>query len=89
MQGVAHATHRRSVMVVNRKHMERVPFDIAPYRILAYPDPLTAKPAELEVRGGCWFERDGLRVHLGVESDFRPARKAHPALAVTGIMPQP
>jgi catechol 2,3-dioxygenase-like lactoylglutathione lyase family enzyme len=47
--------------------------------------PRVPKPAELEVRGGCWFERDGLRVHLGVEKDFRPAKKAHPALAVTGI----
>jgi catechol 2,3-dioxygenase-like lactoylglutathione lyase family enzyme len=43
------------------------------------------KPAELAGRGGCWFELDGVRVHLGVERDFRPARKAHPALVVTGI----
>ena len=47
--------------------------------------PRVAKPPELAVRGGCWFERDGLRVHLGVEDDFRPARKAHPALAVSGL----
>ncbi len=47
--------------------------------------PRVAKPAELEVRGGCWFERGDLRIHLGVEEDFRPARKAHPALAVSGI----
>ena len=47
--------------------------------------PRVAKPAELAARGGCWFERDGLRVHLGVDSDFRPARKAHPALAVRGL----
>jgi catechol 2,3-dioxygenase-like lactoylglutathione lyase family enzyme len=47
--------------------------------------PRVPKPAELAARGGCWFERDGLRVHLGVEQDFRPARKAHPALAVDGI----
>jgi len=47
--------------------------------------PRVPKPAELAARGGCWFERGGLRVHLGVEEDFRPARKAHPALAVTGI----
>ncbi len=47
--------------------------------------PRVPKPPELEVRGGCWFEREGLRVHLGVEDDFRPARKAHPALAVDGI----
>lgn len=44
-----------------------------------------AKPAELSRRGGVWFEQDGLRLHLGVEDDFRPARKAHPALEVTGI----
>ncbi len=47
--------------------------------------PRVAKPPELAVRGGCWFERAGLRVHLGVEDDFRPARKAHPALAVSGL----
>jgi catechol 2,3-dioxygenase-like lactoylglutathione lyase family enzyme len=47
--------------------------------------PRVPKPPELEVRGGCWFERGALRVHLGVEADFRPARKAHPALAVRGI----
>ncbi|HEX7444484.1 MAG TPA: VOC family protein [Acidimicrobiales bacterium] len=47
--------------------------------------PRVAKPPELAVRGGCWFERGGLRVHLGVEDDFRPARKAHPALAVSGL----
>ena len=47
--------------------------------------PRVAKPPELAARGGCWFERGGLRVHLGVEDDFRPAKKAHPALAVTGI----
>ncbi len=43
------------------------------------------KPPELAVRGGCWFEREGAKVHLGVEEDFRPARKAHPALAVSGL----
>jgi len=39
----------------------------------------TAKPPELAKRGGCWFESGGVRVHLGVEPDFRPAKKAHPA----------
>jgi catechol 2,3-dioxygenase-like lactoylglutathione lyase family enzyme len=33
-------------------------------------------------RGGCWFEAGAVAVHLGVEEDFRPARKAHPALVV-------
>ena len=38
------------------------------------------KPAELAKRGGAWFESGPLQVHLGVETDFRPAAKAHPAL---------
>ena len=38
------------------------------------------KPPELAKRGGCWFESGPVQVHLGVESDFRPAKKAHPAL---------
>jgi catechol 2,3-dioxygenase-like lactoylglutathione lyase family enzyme len=38
------------------------------------------KPAALAVRGGCWFESGEVKIHLGVEDDFRPARKAHPAL---------
>src|SRR5690349_11584895 len=43
------------------------------------------KPAPLAARGGCWFEADGVKVHLGVEADFRPARKAHPALVVDDL----
>jgi catechol 2,3-dioxygenase-like lactoylglutathione lyase family enzyme len=42
----------------------------------------TPKPAHLAVRGGVWFEQDGLKLHLGVEVDFRPARKAHVGLLV-------
>lgn len=38
------------------------------------------KPVELAKRGGCWFASGNVQIHLGVESDFRPARKAHPAL---------
>ena len=47
--------------------------------------PERAKPADLAARGGCWFERGAVRVHLGVESGFRPARKAHPAFRVTDL----
>jgi catechol 2,3-dioxygenase-like lactoylglutathione lyase family enzyme len=43
------------------------------------------KPAELAGRGGCWFEAGQLRLHLGVELDFCPAKKAHPALRVSGF----
>ena len=40
------------------------------------------KPANLAKRGGAWFEGGSLRVHLGVEAEFRPAKKAHPAFRV-------
>jgi hypothetical protein len=39
-----------------------------------------AKPPELAKRGGCWFESGDVQIHLGVENDFRAAKKAHPAL---------
>jgi catechol 2,3-dioxygenase-like lactoylglutathione lyase family enzyme len=45
----------------------------------------TPKPAHLAKRGGCWFERGDLKIHLGVETDFRPARKAHVALLVEDL----
>jgi catechol 2,3-dioxygenase-like lactoylglutathione lyase family enzyme len=38
------------------------------------------KPPALAPRGGCWFAGFGIELHLGVEADFRPARKAHPGL---------
>lgn len=47
--------------------------------------PEVPKPAPMAARGGVWFERGGLRVHLGVEASFQPARKAHPALEVHGL----
>jgi catechol 2,3-dioxygenase-like lactoylglutathione lyase family enzyme len=43
------------------------------------------KAPALVVRGGCWFRRGEVVLHLGVEADFRPARKAHPALVVDGL----
>lgn len=44
-----------------------------------------AKPETLAGRGGVWFKGGSARLHLGVEADFRPARKAHPALLVDGL----
>ncbi|ARE39750.1 hypothetical protein RGUI_1609 [Rhodovulum sp. P5] len=44
-----------------------------------------AKPEPLAGRGGVWFANGDLRLHLGVETAFRPARKAHPAFLVTGL----
>jgi catechol 2,3-dioxygenase-like lactoylglutathione lyase family enzyme len=43
------------------------------------------KPAELAGRGGAWFESGAAQLHLGVEADFRPARKAHPAFLVDDL----
>jgi len=40
-----------------------------------------ATPEPLQARGGVWFEQ----LHVGVEQDFAPARKAHPALRVDDI----
>ena len=44
-----------------------------------------AKPAPLASRGGRWFASGAVQLHLGVEEDFRPARKAHPAPRVDGF----
>ena len=43
------------------------------------------KPPHLAARGGCWFAAQDLTIHLGVEADFHPARKAHPALLVMDL----
>ena len=51
--------------------------------ILGIPE--VQKPAELATRGGCWFEAGELKVHLGVEKNFAPARKAHPAFIVDDL----
>jgi catechol 2,3-dioxygenase-like lactoylglutathione lyase family enzyme len=43
------------------------------------------KPPNLAARGGAWFRCGPLQLHLGVESDFRAAKKAHPALLVSDL----
>ena len=40
------------------------------------------KPPELAKRGGAWFQSENAQLHLGIEQDFHPARKAHPAFIV-------
>jgi len=47
--------------------------------------PRVPKPPHLAVRGGCWFERGALRIHVGVQDDFVPATKAHPAFTVLDL----
>jgi catechol 2,3-dioxygenase-like lactoylglutathione lyase family enzyme len=43
------------------------------------------KPPALAARGGVWVGGGSVQIHLGVEQDFRPARKAHPGLEVTDL----
>ena len=47
--------------------------------------PEVEKPADLAKRGGVWFEDGAVKVHLGVEQNFTPARKAHPGLLVDSL----
>jgi catechol 2,3-dioxygenase-like lactoylglutathione lyase family enzyme len=51
--------------------------------ILGIPEAI--KPPYLAARGGCWFEDGELKIHLGVEKNFVPARKAHPAFIVEDL----
>ena len=44
-----------------------------------------AKPPALAARGGSWVRAGALELHLGVEDDFRPARKAHPGILVRDV----
>lgn len=43
------------------------------------------KPASLRERGGLWYRIGALELHLGIEDDFRPAKKAHPGLLVNDL----
>lgn len=43
------------------------------------------KPEPLTARGGLWFESGRAQLHLGIEENFAPARKAHPALLVADL----
>ena len=44
-----------------------------------------SKHPELAKRGGLWLQSNETKLHLGVEADFRPARKAHPAFLVDDL----
>jgi catechol 2,3-dioxygenase-like lactoylglutathione lyase family enzyme len=52
-------------------------------RLLGMPE--VPKPPALARRGGAWFETGSAKIHLGVETDFHPARKAHPGLLVSDL----
>ncbi|MBD7907595.1 VOC family protein [Sporosarcina gallistercoris] len=44
------------------------------------------KPENLKGRGGCWFRCGNQEVHIGIQSDFMPAKKAHPGFMVDHLM---
>ncbi|SHG19481.1 VOC family protein [Ornithinibacillus halophilus] len=43
------------------------------------------KPQPLRDRGGVWFNAGDINIHIGVEENFIPAKKAHPAIAVQNL----
>lgn len=43
------------------------------------------KPPNLARRGGVWFELGVQQLHVGIEAEFRPAEKAHPAFEVEDL----
>ena len=43
------------------------------------------KPSTLQARGGFWVQVGNLQMHLGVDPDFVPAKKAHPAFRVPDL----
>jgi catechol 2,3-dioxygenase-like lactoylglutathione lyase family enzyme len=76
---VKHLDHVQLAMPAGGEDRARAFYE----RALGLPE--VPKPPHLAKRGGCWFERGALKIHLGVEADFRPARKAHPALIVEDL----
>jgi catechol 2,3-dioxygenase-like lactoylglutathione lyase family enzyme len=51
--------------------------------ILGLPE--IEKPISLRARGGGWFPCGDQQLHIGVEVDFHPAKKAHPAFVVSAL----
>lgn len=52
--------------------------------ILGIPE--VPKPPHLAKRGGVWFEEGDIKIHLGVDMNFTPAKKAHPAFLVKDLL---
>lgn len=78
------------VGVIGIDHVQiSMPVEAEPAARAFYGDVLglaeVPKPKHLAASGGCWFVGGGVNIHLGVECDFRPAHKAHPALLVDDL----
>lgn len=45
----------------------------------------TPKPENLAKRGGVWFQCGSHQLHIGIQDEFSPAKKAHPAFEVDNL----
>ena len=43
------------------------------------------KPVTMAKRNSIWFRAGSVSLHLGLEPDFHPAKRAHPAFVVDGM----
>jgi catechol 2,3-dioxygenase-like lactoylglutathione lyase family enzyme len=43
------------------------------------------KPPQMAERKSIWFVAGAVNLHLGIEPDFTPAKRAHPAFVVEGL----
>ena len=43
------------------------------------------KPAAMAGRNSIWFAAGPVNLHLGIEPDFHPAKRAHPAFVVVDL----
>ena len=43
------------------------------------------KPAEMKGRNSIWFVAGPVNLHLGLDAEFHPAKRAHPALVVDNL----
>ena len=69
MSGVVALDHLQLAMPAGREAEARAFYG----GILGLPE--IGKPANLAVRGGVWFALGSQQLHLGVEGDFRPAKR--------------
>src|SRR5262249_34366082 len=81
-------THRMSVLAIDHVLLAMPPGAEAQARafyggVMLLDEKM--KPAALAAPGGAWSPNGPIGVHLGVEKDFRPARKAHPAFVVRDL----
>jgi len=88
MAGYSHAAQPERVLAIDHVQLAMPAGREAEARgfygaLLGLPE--MPKPAHLAARGGAWFESGQVRVHVGVDPDFRPAKKAHVGLLVGGL----